>query len=170
MFTPGSPSSPAESLDVMVVGEALIDVVSRPDGDVEHPGGSPANVAYGLGRLGVRAGLLTAIGDDARGAAIEAHLAGAGVVLLPGARSLERTASATATIAADGSASYVFDIDWRLAAAGTGLFPEGHSHRIDRRFPGTRRRRCPDPAGAGTPGLHGHLRSQYQAGAARQPP
>ena len=108
----------------MVVGEALIDVVSRPDGDVEHPGGSPANVAYGLGRLGVRAGLLTAIGDDARGAAIEAHLAGAGVVLLPGARSLERTASATATIAADGSASYVFDIDWRLEPLAPAFFPK----------------------------------------------
>ena len=91
---------------------------------MEHPGGSPANVAYGLGRLGVSTGLLTAIGDDARGAAIEAHLSGAGVVLLPGARSLERTASATATIAADGSASYVFDIDWRLEPLAPAFFPK----------------------------------------------
>ena len=124
MFNSGSHPSTAESLDVVVVGEALIDVVSRPDGNVEHPGGSPANVAYGLGRLGVSAGLLTAIGDDARGAAIEAHLSSAGVVLLPGARSLERTASATATIAADGSASYVFDIDWRLKPLAPAYFPK----------------------------------------------
>lgn len=125
MPNPGSPySAPARSLDVVVVGEALIDVVSRPDGDVEHPGGSPANVAYGLGRLGVSTGLLTAIGDDARGAAIEAHLASAGVELLPGARSLARTASATATIAADGSASYVFDIDWRLEPLAPAYLPK----------------------------------------------
>jgi fructokinase len=124
MFNPSSQSSPARSLDVVVVGEALIDVVSRPDGDVEHPGGSPANVAYGLGRLGINTGLMTAIGDDARGAAIERHLAGAGVVLLPAARSLERTASATATIAADGSASYIFDIDWRLEPLAPAYFPK----------------------------------------------
>lgn len=124
MFIPGSQPSPARSLDVVVVGEALIDVVSRPDGAVEHPGGSPANVAYGLGRLGINTGLMTAIGDDARGAAIEGHLASAGVVLLPGARSLERTASATATIAADGSASYIFDIDWRLEPLAPAYFPK----------------------------------------------
>jgi len=124
MFNAGTQSSPARRLDVVVVGEALIDVVSRPDGDVEHPGGSPANVAYGLGRLGVSTGLLTAIGDDARGAAIEAHLASAGVELLPGARSLARTASATATIAPDGSASYVFDIDWRLEPLAPAYLPK----------------------------------------------
>jgi len=124
MSNPSSQSSSARSLDVVVVGEALIDVVNRPDGDVEHPGGSPANVAYGLGRLGINTGLMTAIGDDARGAAIEGHLASAGVVLLPGARSLERTASATATIAADGSASYVFDIDWRLEPIAPAYFPK----------------------------------------------
>ena len=41
-----------QMLDVMVVGEALIDVVTTSHDTVEHPGGSPANVAYGLGRLG----------------------------------------------------------------------------------------------------------------------
>ena len=40
----------------LVVGEALVDVVHRLDGTVdEHPGGSPANVALGLSRLGRRA-------------------------------------------------------------------------------------------------------------------
>ncbi|HSN37606.1 MAG TPA: PfkB family carbohydrate kinase, partial [Arthrobacter sp.] len=57
---------PHQTLDVMVVGEALIDVVTTSNNQVEHPGGSPANVAYGLGRLGVTTGLLTAIGPDAR--------------------------------------------------------------------------------------------------------
>ena len=101
-------------LDVVVVGEALIDVVTSPEGTTEYPGGSPANVAYGLGRLGINTGLLTAIGEDERGAAIERHLHSAGVTLLPGSYSLGRTASATATLAPDGSASYAFDISWAL--------------------------------------------------------
>ncbi|MGY2743691.1 carbohydrate kinase family protein [Pseudarthrobacter sp. O4] len=109
------PASSARNIfDAIVVGEALIDIVTSADGTSEHPGGSPANVAYGLGRLGVSTGLLTAIGDDERGGEIEAHLRAGGVVLLPGSHSLARTASATATLAADGSASYEFDIDWKL--------------------------------------------------------
>ncbi|MGP0222310.1 carbohydrate kinase family protein [Paenarthrobacter sp. NCHU4564] len=104
-----------EPLDVVVVGEALIDIVQSPDGQTEYPGGSPANVAYGLGRLDVKTGLLTAIGRDERGDAIAAHLQSAGVVLLPGSKSLGRTATATASIAADGSAEYTFEIDWALA-------------------------------------------------------
>ena len=108
----GKPNPPREVLDVVVIGEALTDVVTTPGGTSEHPGGSPANVAYGLARLGVSTGLLTAIGTDRRGAALEEHLTGAGVTLLPGSRSLERTSTATATIAQDGSASYAFDITW----------------------------------------------------------
>ncbi|PNH83652.1 carbohydrate kinase [Arthrobacter sp. AFG20] len=98
----------------MVIGEALVDVVASAEGAVEHPGGSPSNVAYGLGLLGIRTALLTSIGDDDRGRAIEAHLQRAGVTLLPGSRTPGRTASATATLAADGSATYDFDIHWEL--------------------------------------------------------
>ncbi|MFI2565241.1 carbohydrate kinase [Paenarthrobacter sp. NPDC018779] len=104
-----------EPLDVVVVGEALIDIVESPEGTTEYPGGSPANVAYGLGRLDVKTGLLTAIGKDQRGDAIATHLQTAGVVLLPGSKSLGTTATATAQIAADGSAEYTFDIDWALS-------------------------------------------------------
>ena len=109
-----TPTSAPEPLDVVVVGEALIDIVESPTGQIEYPGGSPANVAYGLGRLDVKAGLLTAIGRDQRGDAIAAHLQGAGVVLLPGSKSLGKTATATARIAADGSAEYTFEIEWHL--------------------------------------------------------
>ncbi|WP_427174719.1 carbohydrate kinase family protein [Arthrobacter sp. 92] len=111
-------------LDVVVVGEALIDVVTSPEGTSEYPGGSPANVAYGLGRLGINTGLLTAIGDDERGAAIERHLHSAGVTLLPGSNSLDRTASATATLAPDGSASYDFDISWALEPVAPAYVPK----------------------------------------------
>ncbi|MET1153409.1 PfkB family carbohydrate kinase [Arthrobacter sp.] len=113
-----------QPLDVMVVGEALIDVVTTSRDTVEHPGGSPANVAYGLGRLGVTTGLLTAIAPDARGIAIENHLRRAGVVLLPGSKSLTRTASATATLQPDGSAKYDFDISWDLAPTVPAYFPK----------------------------------------------
>ena len=112
MHNNGKPHPPEKVLDVVVIGEALIDVVTTPEGTNEHPGGSPANVAYGLARLGVSTGLLTSIGADRRGDALEEHLTGAGVTLLPGSRSLERTSTATATIARDGSASYAFDITW----------------------------------------------------------
>ncbi|MBD1593750.1 carbohydrate kinase [Arthrobacter sp. S1_S22] len=112
------------TLDVTVVGEALTDVVTTSHGQVEHPGGSPANVAYGLGRLGVTTGLLTAIAPDARGTAIENHLRSAGVTLLPGSKSLTRTPSATATLAPDGSATYEFDISWDLAATPPAYFPK----------------------------------------------
>ncbi|MBT2586373.1 carbohydrate kinase [Arthrobacter sp. ISL-95] len=115
---------PHPQLDVMVVGEALIDVVTSGNHRVEHPGGSPANVAYGLARLGVTTGLLTAMAPDAWGRRIEEHLSGAGVVLLPGSKRLARTASATATVAADGSAHYDFDISWDLAPQTPALFPK----------------------------------------------
>jgi fructokinase len=39
--------SKRQFLDVGGVGEALIDAVTSPEGTSEHPGGSPANVAYG---------------------------------------------------------------------------------------------------------------------------
>ncbi|MGG5173379.1 carbohydrate kinase family protein [Pseudarthrobacter sp. J1738] len=114
MLRTHSSDSVAAIPDVIVVGESLVDIVASAQGTVEHPGGSPANVAYGLGRLGVSTGLLTAIGNDERGRAVEAHLENAGVMLVPGSKSQGRTATATATLAADGSARYDFDIHWEL--------------------------------------------------------
>ena len=99
----------------LVVGESLIDVVQRPDGStVEHAGGSAANVAVALARLGRPVQFLTAYGDDDRGTALARHLNQSAVGLVGDPRILERTATASATIAADGSASYTFDIEWRL--------------------------------------------------------
>jgi fructokinase len=115
---------PPQVLDVIVVGEALIDIVESDTGTIEHPGGSPANVAYGLGRLGVSTGLKTAIGEDRHGRLIREHLNSAGVQLLQGSTSLDRTATATATLAADGSASYEFDIRWDLTQAAPGFLPK----------------------------------------------
>ena len=104
--------------DVLVVGEALVDIVERVDGSTaEHPGGSPANVALGLARLGHGAELLTRIGTDGRGTAIREHLAASGVRLVDGSVTQERTSTARAVLDAAGVATYRFDIDWRLEAA-----------------------------------------------------
>ncbi|MFC9351666.1 carbohydrate kinase [Arthrobacter sp. NPDC057013] len=105
---------PTHGFDVVVVGEALVDIVVSPKGTMQHPGGSPANVAYGLGRLRVATGLLTSIGDDHYAATIEKHLRGAGVRLLPGSQVPGGTATARAILASDGSAQYDFDIRWDL--------------------------------------------------------
>jgi fructokinase len=95
-------------MSVLVIGEALVDVV---DG-VRMPGGSPMNVALGLARLGVPTQLLTRIGRDADGELIRAHLDG--VELLPASLRSGHTSTAVATIGLDGSASYEFDVVWDL--------------------------------------------------------
>ena len=99
---------------VLVIGESLVDVVRDGDTEARHAGGSPMNVAYGLARLGVEAQLLTRIGRDSDGALIENHLYRAGVRLLPASLRDEPTSTAIATIGADGSAAYEFDVSWDL--------------------------------------------------------
>jgi fructokinase len=100
---------------VLVVGESLIDIVQRPDGSaVEHPGGSAANVAVALARLGRPVQFLTAYADDPRGTVLARHLNQSAVAVAGDPHTLERTATAMATVGGDGSASYVFDIEWRL--------------------------------------------------------
>lgn len=101
----------------LVVGEALIDVVRRADGSIdEHPGGSPANVALTLGRLGREVGLLTWLGVDGYGARVRSWLAASGVDLVAGSDGAVQTSVATARLADDGSATYVFDLAWQLPA------------------------------------------------------
>lgn len=100
----------------LVVGETLVDVFARPDGSVEEiPGGSAANAAVALARLGRPVRFATAYADDDRGRLVADHLGRAGVVPATDPYVLDRTASATATLDSDGSASYVFDLAWRLA-------------------------------------------------------
>ncbi len=105
--------------DVLVVGEALVDIVRRTDGSsAEHPGGSPANVALGLGRLGRRVSLLTRLGPDAHGAALRRHLECSDVRLAPASEVPEaQTSTATANLDAQGVAHYDFRIDWQLPDA-----------------------------------------------------
>ncbi len=107
--------------DVLVVGESLVDIVHAADGTTtEYAGGSAANVAVALSRLGRRVRFVTAWADDERGAMLAKHLADAGVTLATDPVLLERTATAAATIGADGAASYQFDLEWRIGAVETG--------------------------------------------------
>lgn len=100
---------------VLVIGEALIDIVRPLQGpDQEFPGGSPANVAITLARLGREARLLTWFAADERGQILADHLAESGVELVAGSRSAERTSTALAQLDETGAAQYEFDIDWRV--------------------------------------------------------
>jgi fructokinase len=97
---------------VLVVGEALVDVVRRDDEDVAHPGGSPLNVAVGLQRLGLDTTLHSTFGADPYGVAIAAHLDASAVAVTPSTVSDRVTSVALATIDANGAATYTFSIDW----------------------------------------------------------
>jgi fructokinase len=100
----------------LVIGESLIDIVER-DGqtDDEHVGGSPLNVAVGLARLGRDVDFLTRIGDDPHGRRIADYVNAAGVQLVSGSQVAGRTATARLAVGEDGSAGYVFDLDWQLS-------------------------------------------------------
>jgi len=109
---------------ILVVGEALIDIVERDGASSEHVGGSPANVALTLARLGRDATLVTDIADDERGRRIGEHLGASGVSVVHG--DAPRTSTAKARIRPDGSAEYEFDLSWNPPAADP--TPFGHVH------------------------------------------
>lgn len=108
------------SPDVLVVGEALVDIVHRADGSIdESPGGSPANVALALGRMARRPRLLTSLGDDPRGQTVRRWLEASDVVLE--GEPAARTSTAIARLDALGAASYEFAIDWQVDVVGVVL-------------------------------------------------
>lgn len=104
--------------DVLVVGEALVDVVRDTSGEPErrHPGGSPANVALGLARLGRTVHLVTQLGDDDDADLVRDHLTGAGVVVHAETTATGRTSTAVAELDDHGVARYTFDLAWTLSA------------------------------------------------------
>ncbi|MFC9326063.1 PfkB family carbohydrate kinase [Kitasatospora sp. NPDC057015] len=105
--------------DFLVIGECVADIVRTPGrADVPHPGGSPANVAYGLARLGRPATLLTQLGEDAAGGLIGARLRDAGVRVLTDRQPGVRTPTAVVTLDGEGRASYAFDFEWTLRPVG----------------------------------------------------
>jgi len=101
-----------------VIGEALVDIVHRPDGTVHTaPGGSPANVALTLGRLGFDVRLVTSLGHDEAGEAVRAWLGASHVTV--SATPVRRTSRAVAHLDGAGAAAYEFDLAWELNPVAT---------------------------------------------------
>jgi fructokinase len=106
----------------LVIGESLVDVVQTAEAHTDYPGGSAANVAVALARLGRPTWLATSFAQDAYGALLADHLAANGVHLAADPAAVIRSSSAVATLDPGGAASYAFDLDWRLNAV---RLPEG---------------------------------------------
>lgn len=97
----------------LVIGEALIDIVIPHNEPVKQVcGGSPANVALGLGRLGKNSNLTAWIGKDSHGKLIEDYLLNSKVKLTKGCNEATWTSTAKATLDEHSNASYEFNIQW----------------------------------------------------------
>jgi fructokinase len=101
---------------VVVAGEALIDLAPHGDGLVPYPGGSPFNVAVGLGRLGVTTAYLGALSTDGFGALLTQRLTAAGVDLALAPRVEAPTTLAVVHLDDHRRASYGFYLDATSAA------------------------------------------------------
>lgn len=100
---------------IVVVGEALVDIVVEPSGATEEAvGGSPLNVAVGLARLDVAATLLTQASHDEHGEMVVGHVEDSGVEVVAVPNASGRTSTAIARLDEQGMARYEFDIDWSL--------------------------------------------------------
>ncbi|MFE3829633.1 PfkB family carbohydrate kinase [Streptomyces sp. NPDC059092] len=114
---------------VLVMGEALIDLVPVPDDPETYraqPGGAPANVAAGLARLGTPSWFAGALGGDGFARMIEARLADAGTELGLCARSGLPTTLAVADPGPDGTGYH-----FHVGETATFRLPD-HAARADR--------------------------------------
>lgn len=101
-------STPVSPL-IVVAGEALVDLIVRPDGEiVSVAGGSPYNSVRAIARLGVPASWVGGLSSDRFGRMLEDGLAGDGVGRELVQRTDLPTTLALAELGADGSASYRF--------------------------------------------------------------
>lgn len=109
-------SSPTrtEKKNVLCVGEALIDVVTRGNRSSEHVGGSPLNVAVSLARLGHPTSIASWWGNDQHGHTIERTVAEQGIHVVDGSNRAERTSIAKVRIDEEGRATYDFDLLWEV--------------------------------------------------------
>ena len=97
---------------IVVGGEALIDLLVRPDGSVAAtPGGGPYTTARTIGRLGVPVTFLGRLSNDRFGREIAARLAEDGVALGCPEPVVEPTTLAVAELDDDGQAHYRFYLD-----------------------------------------------------------
>lgn len=99
---------------VLCLGEALIDVVIRPESTTEHVGGSLLNVACGIATLGQPADICAWWGKDERGDRLATWARDAGVSIVPGTDGAAATSVAYATLDDQGRARYEFDLSWEV--------------------------------------------------------
>ncbi len=118
---------------IVVAGEALVDLAPRDAMLLPLPGGSPYNVAIGLGRLGRAASFLGRLSTDGFGARLSRRLDAEGVDLGLVARTAEPTTLAVVHLDDAGRASYRFYLDGTSAsglseADCTGIPPDAALH------------------------------------------
>lgn len=99
---------------IAVCGEALVDLVPSDPGGREYralPGGSPANTAVALARLGVPTQMLVRLSRDSSGRLLREHLVSNGVELSRAVSADEASSVALVQLAEDGTAGYRFLLD-----------------------------------------------------------
>lgn len=107
---------------VLVVGEALVDVIVRPGASPdERLGGGPFIAARALARLGVTTAFLGALSTDARGARLRSALLADGVDLAWAPSTDAPTTVARAELDTAGRATYAFET---RGTSGLDLRPE----------------------------------------------
>ena len=99
-------------MTVLVVGEALIDLIVSPSGGIEAiAGGGPFNIARTVARLDVPVAFGGGVSDDAFGRRISALLKADGVTVPVATRTGLPTTLALAELDAHGAATYRFYLD-----------------------------------------------------------
>ncbi|HSO29113.1 MAG TPA: carbohydrate kinase family protein [Candidatus Sulfomarinibacteraceae bacterium] len=120
---------------VLVLGDLVLDLVLAPDRPIEtgtdvpgsvglRQGGSAANTARWLARLGVDTQLVCAVGRDGAGRSLVAQVARDGVRVRPARIAGQRTGRIGLLVAATGERSFVADRRAALALAPDHLRPE----------------------------------------------
>ncbi len=95
----------------LVIGEALVDEVIEPNGRQERIfGGSPANTALAVSRLGLKSYFKARISKDSTGQQIKDYLTKAAVDLSTAIETEDKALVIKALIQADGSAQYSADL------------------------------------------------------------
>lgn len=112
---------------ISVLGEALVDIIVDPQGEVTSVvGGAPLNTARTIARLGMPSTFLGGVSTDAFGNRIMRLLDDDGVVLGLGAQVPEPTTLAIAQIDEHGAATYRFMMEGTSAAAVTPAMALAH--------------------------------------------
>jgi fructokinase len=102
---------------IVVIGEALIDLIQQANGDyTAKPGGAPANVSIALARLGAPVSFAGRMSRDGFGEQLHAWLADEAIDLSLLERTADRTTLAVAVLDEQGKATYSFYVngtaDW----------------------------------------------------------